>query len=226
MDAVEDGWARDLEIQETQNGIVIGPGAKRVTLANVRVTHSQPHSGSAAPADFSLQGTQILLDRCRVAGEGTWPVVTQAEVTGPLVVLNFTADHGGISPHQRWATGLLIDGGNFPGATERKPGIAFSNRTTAGSGHGWDIGWAVAWNVISPYLLVQQPPGALNWCIGCIGKPVTAGICPTAFSTRPANPSSRPASIFNNCAIGSVRTRCGISVINRRSSHRPRWSQP
>ena len=132
MDAVEDGWARDLEIRETQNGIAIGPGAKRLTLTNVRITHSAAHTGSAAPADFALQGTQILLDRCRVTGEGTWPVVTQSEVTGPLVVLNFTADHGGVAPHQRWATGLLVDGGKFPGGTEHRPGLAFSNRAHGG----------------------------------------------------------------------------------------------
>ena len=43
MEAVEDGWARDLDIRETQNGIVIGPGAKRLTLTNVRITHSAAH---------------------------------------------------------------------------------------------------------------------------------------------------------------------------------------
>jgi hypothetical protein len=173
MDAVEDAWARDLDVRETQNGIVIGAGAKRVTFANVRIAHSKTHSGSAAPADFGVQGTQILLDRCSVSGEGTWPVVTQAQVTGPVVVLNFAADHGGVSPHQRWATGLLVDHSRFTETTERKQGIAFSNRNTAGSGHGWDVGWAVAWNVESPFLLVQQPPGAINWCIGCVGKAVT-----------------------------------------------------
>jgi hypothetical protein len=181
MDAVEDGWARDLEIQETQNGVEIGPGAKRLTLTNVHITHSAAHSGSAAPADFALQGTQILLDRCRVTGEGTWPVATQSEATGPLVVLNFTADHGGVAPRQPWATGLLVDGGKFPGGTERRPGLVFSNDATAGSEHGWAIGWAVAWNVSSPFLLVQQPPGALNWCIGCIGTPVTIGGTPNGI---------------------------------------------
>jgi hypothetical protein len=174
MDAVEDAWARDIDVKETQNGIIIGPGAKRVTFANLRIEHSKPHSGSAAPADFGIQGTQILLDRCSVSGEGTWPVVTQAQVTGPIVVLNFTADHGGVSPHQRWATGLLVDHSKFTDTTEKKQGIAFSNRHTAGSGHGWDAGWAVAWNVESPYLLVQRPPGALNWCIGCVGKAVVS----------------------------------------------------
>ena len=209
MDAVEDGWARDLDIRETQNGIVIGPGAKRLTLTNVRITHSAAHTGAAAPADFALQGTQILLDRCRVTGEGTWPVVTQSEVTGPLVVLNFTADHGGVAPHQRWATGLLVDGGKFPGATEHRPGLAFSNRGTAGSGHGWAIGWAVAWNVNSPFLLVQQPPGAMNWCIGCVGSPVTIGSTPNGIFDSPGKMVVVPASLY----LHQLRDRIGPDAL-------------
>jgi hypothetical protein len=105
-------------------------------------------------------------------GQGTWPVVTQAYVTGPNVVLHFRADQAGVSPHERWATGLLVDSCEFRKNTARRPGIAFSNRKTAGSGHGWDIGWAVAWNVTSDFFLLQQPPGATNWCIGCMGEPV------------------------------------------------------
>lgn len=171
IDAVRDAWVRDVAIEETQNGIVIGSAAQRVTFEAVRIAHSIHHSGAAAPADFSISGTQILLDRCSVTGEGTWPVVTQATVTGPNVVLNFHADSAGVSPHQRWATGLLVDGGEFRNNTAKRPGIAFSNRKTAGSGHGWDIGWAVAWNVKSNFFLVQQPPGAVNWCIGCVGEP-------------------------------------------------------
>jgi hypothetical protein len=173
MDAVSDGWARDIEIQETQNGIVIGPAARRITLQNVRIRHEQPHSGAAAPADFAISGTQVLLDRCAVDGEGTWPVVTQALSTGPIVVLNFSGTaHAGVSPHQRWATGLLVDSARLPNTSARTPGVAFSNRGIMGSGHGWDIGWAVAWNVTSPFLLVQQPPGAMNWCIGCAGEAI------------------------------------------------------
>jgi hypothetical protein len=208
IDAAEDVWARDIEIQETQNGIVIGPGAKRVTLANVRILHSAAHSGSAAPADFALEGTQILLDRCSASGDGTWPVVTQARVTGPLVVLNFTADHGGVAPHQRWATGLLVDGAKFPGTTERKQGLAFSNRNTAGSGHGWDCGWAVGWNVESPFLLVQQPPGAINWCIGCVGKPVTTPNLPGGIFDSPGRRVA-PASLY----LEQLRERLGEEAV-------------
>jgi hypothetical protein len=209
IDAAEDVWARDIEVQETQNGVVIGPTAKRVTLANVRIRHSAAHSGSAAPADFALQGTQILLDRCAVSGtEGTWPVVTQAQVTGPIVVLNFTADHRGVAPHQRWATALLVDGGNFPGASERTAGIAFTNRTTMGSGHGWDIGWAVAWNVRSPFLVVQQPPGTMNWCIGCVGKPVTSKTGPDGIFDSTGTPVE-PASLY----LEQLRERLGAEAV-------------
>jgi hypothetical protein len=172
MDAVIDAWVFDIVIHETQNSVAIGAAAKRVTLDGVHVRHSRAHSGSAAPADFSLSGTQLFLNRCSPSGEGTWPVVTQSTETGPVVVLNFKSDHRGVAPHQRWATGLLVDGGTFDNTSERTPGIAFSNRKTAGSGHGWDIGWSVAWNVRSPFVFVEQPPGSMNWCIGCVGEPV------------------------------------------------------
>jgi hypothetical protein len=209
MDATEDAWARDIEIQETQNGVVIGPAAKCVTLTHVRIHHSAAHSGSAAPADFALQGTQILLDRCAVTGaEGTWPVVTQAQVTGPIVVLNFTADHRGVAPHQRWATGLLVDGGDFLGASEHTSGIAFTNRATMGSGHGWDIGWAVAWNVRSPFLVVQQPPGTMNWCIGCVGKPVTSKTGPDGIFDSTGKPVE-PPSLY----LEQLRERLGAAAI-------------
>jgi hypothetical protein len=193
MDAVMDAWARDIVVQETQNGIVIGSAAKRITLDQIRINHAEPHSGAAAPADFSLAGSQILLARCAVNGEGTWPVVTQASVSGPNVVLNFSGDaHAGISPHQRWATGLLVDSARLPNTVQRTPGIAFSNRKTAGSGHGWDAGWSVAWNVASPFLLVQQPPGSMNWCIGCTGEEITKDDRSGIFDSRgvPVEPAS------------------------------------
>ena len=208
MDAVEDGWSRDLEIQETQNGIVIGPGAKRLTLTNVRIVHSAAHSGAEASVDFTLEGTQILLDRCITMGEGAWPVVTQSEATGPLVVLNFTADQGGVAPHQPWATGILVDGGKFPGATERRPGVAFADCANVGSGPCWRTGWSVAWNVSSPFLLVQQPSGVMNWCIGCIGAPVTIDRIPNGIFDSPGK-MVHPSSLY----LQQLRDRLGSDAV-------------
>ena len=170
MNAVIDGWVRDIVSVDTHNSTTFGQSVRRVTIDNVRVEHTLPFTAAATPADFGISGTQILLDRSSVAGEGVWPVVTQAGVTGPNVVLQFKSEFAGVAPHQRWATGLLVDDSELTGGCDRRPNIAFSNREHAGSGHGWSVGWAVAWNVTAEVLLIQRPPGSRNWCIGCTGR--------------------------------------------------------
>jgi hypothetical protein len=57
------------------------------------------------------------------------------------------------------------------------------------------VEWAVAWNVTSPYLLVQQPPGAMNWCIGCIGEAVMRAETPSGIFENPGAAVS-PASLY------------------------------
>lgn len=207
MDALIDGWARDIVVQETENSITIGYGAKRVTLDNVAVVHTVANSdvGGASPADFIINGTQILVNRCASNGKGSWPFTTESVVTGPIVVLNFASDQpAGIAPHQRWATGLLADNAYLPNATASRPGIAFLNATTAGTGHGWVVGWAVAWNVMSPYFTVQQPPGAVNWCIGCVGKAVIQANTPGGIFDSPGV-QVVPASLY----LEQLRERLG-----------------
>ncbi|OLE74140.1 MAG: hypothetical protein AUG74_03800, partial [Bacteroidetes bacterium 13_1_20CM_4_60_6] len=163
-------WARDITFIDTQNTTTVSGNVKQMTLDGVKVQHTVVHSGDG-PADFALSGTQILANNCSVTGRGnTWAAVTQSRVTGPVVLLNFFADDRGFDPHQRWATGLLCDNCNFPNShTSDKAGVAYSNRGILGSGQGWDAGWGVAWNTSATTFLIQQPPGANNFCIGCIG---------------------------------------------------------
>ncbi|MBH9818782.1 hypothetical protein FE535_19975, partial [Clostridioides difficile] len=85
--------------------------------------------------------------------------------------------NGWIQPHQRWATGLLVDNCEVPDG-----GIDFMNRGSMGSGHGWAIGWAVAWNSTAKSYLNQQPPGAANWVIGSTGEQTKKAM---PFSTLP-----------------------------------------
>lgn len=171
LNNAQNAWLRDLSIRDTQNTIVLGSRVKQITIDSVDVIHSYAQSNSAAPFDFSLSGTQVLVNRSSVTGQGnTWPFAPQSRLAGPIVVLNSTADDRGFDPHQRWATGLLCDLCNFPNShMADKAGVAYSNRGFFGSGHGWDAGWSVAWNATSTFFLIQAPPGTLNWCIGCIG---------------------------------------------------------
>lgn len=164
MSGLSDGWARNIEVLNTVNSISVT--GRRITVDNVSIIHDVPTIGAAKPADLNGSGQQILFNRCNITGDNLFFFGTGAKVTGPVVVLNCTfRGNGWIQPHQRWATGLLIDGCNVPDG-----GIDFMNRGVMGSGHGWTIGWAVAWNCKAKSYLNQMPPGSANWVIGSIGE--------------------------------------------------------
>ena len=161
----QDCWVDDVRCVETMNTIPVT--GRRITIRNTHVTHTYTNLGASKPADFSIEGSQILIDRCSSDGGNTYWVWTNSYDTGPNVVLNsnFTGRGSRIQPHQRWATGFLIDNCRTPDG-----GIDFPNRGVAGSGHGWCMGWGVVWNSVAQTFIIQNPPGARNWAIGCIGE--------------------------------------------------------
>lgn len=163
---ITDGWARNIHILNTINSVSIN--AKRITLDHIDIVHQLPTTGSAKPADLSVggDGSQILFNQCHITGDNVFYFATGAKVSGPIVLLNCIFHGGGwIQPHQRWATGLLVDNCHVPDG-----GIDFMNRGEYGSGHGWTIGWSVAWNCNAKTLMNQKPPGTENWMIGCSGE--------------------------------------------------------
>jgi len=163
INGATDSWLKNLEIVNTTNSVSIG--GNRITAENVSILHSVATEGAAKPADFTASGKQILFNRCAVKGDNLFFFVTGARVSGPIVLLNCVfKGNGWIQPHARWSTGLLVDGCQVPDG-----GIDFMNRGEMGSGHGWTIGWAVAWNCMAKRYVNQMPPGAANWVIGCKG---------------------------------------------------------
>lgn len=172
MNGLTDGWLKDLMIRDTVNSVSLGSHTRRVTVEDVRLEHTVATQGSAKPADLATDGSQVLFDRCAVRGDNLFYFATGGRVTGPNVLLNCTFHgNGHLQPHMRWATGLLVDNCRIP-----EGGIDFMNRGEMGSGHGWAIGWAVAWNCAAKSFLVQQPPGAMNWAIGCTGARQRVGM--------------------------------------------------
>ncbi len=166
MDNVVDSWLRSVRFEDTTNAVRIDQGAERLTLVGVEVHQRKAVTSSAKPFDFRINGSQILLDRCSGEGNKVWYVATQSRSEGPVVVLHcrFRGD-GTIEGHQRWSTGLLVDGCSVP-----KGEINLRNRGEMGSGHGWAVGWSVLWNNRAASFLVQNPPGAMNWSIGDVGR--------------------------------------------------------
>ncbi|HZR28286.1 MAG TPA: hypothetical protein VFA71_05860 [Terriglobales bacterium] len=169
MSAVMDGWISDVVGQETQNAFSVNRNCRRITLDHVINNNTTRQTNAAAATAFDITGTQVLLNKCAANSSGMWPIATSALGAGPIVVLNFTStENHPIEPHQRWTTGLLTDNAKLPNS-----GVDYINRRTDGSGHGWCMGWGVAWNDTAPRFTISAAPGTTDWCIGCVGAKVS-----------------------------------------------------
>lgn len=164
LSGLTDGWVKDIAVYNTVNSV--GITGSRITVQRLSIIHNLATTGAAKPADLNGSGPQILFDHCSITGDNVFFFATGAKVSGPIVMLNCVfKGNGWIQPHQRWATGLLVDNCEVPNG-----GIDFMNRGAMGSGHGWAIGWAVAWNCKAKSFMNQQPPGSENWVIGSSGE--------------------------------------------------------
>jgi hypothetical protein len=168
MQNTVDSWVQSVAMEETTNGMRIDKGTERITVLKCDVVQHVPVTSPALPCDYCTNGAQILFDRCTGSGSHTIYFATESRQQGPVVVLHcrFQGD-AFIQPHQRWSTGLLVDNCEVPGGS-----IDFMNRGEMGSGHGWTIGWAVAWNNTARSFGMNQPPGSAIWSIGNRGQEV------------------------------------------------------
>ena len=186
---VVNGWVRGVTWQDTTNGVSVNAGSSRLTFVNCDIEQSVAVTSNAKPADFAIDGGQILIDRCRASGDNTFYVVTQDREQGPVVVLDCKfMGNGHISPHQRWFTGLLIDNTDVP-----EGGIDMMNRGEMGSGHGWAIGWSVVWNSEAKTLGMNTPPGSMIWSIGNRGEETDPAF--PIYDGGPARAALQPATI-------------------------------
>jgi hypothetical protein len=182
MNAVIDGWVKDVVAQEFTNGFVLGGTTKRITIEDASVSRTAPIDGSAGyPFSYDVDGQQILVQRSSAQGDDVFSYATMSRDPGPNVVYRFSASGHwtNLEPHERWATGLLLDAIDSPGGS-----IDLVDRGYYGTGHGWTIGFGVVWNSTAAQLTVQKPPGAENWAIGTTGMLVPMG--------EPGNPDTTP----------------------------------
>ena len=170
LEGCEDCWLRNISTLNQLPDVLVHDSAERITLESVVANHpatvSKSSRSSGKATDFRLGGKQTLMNQCSSSGNGSFYVSTADPESMLNVVLNciFSGD-GSIQPHMRWSTGLLLDGCKL-----RDGEIIIPNRRGMGSGHGWTMGWGVVWNCSAKKITVEQPPGAINWCIGSRGN--------------------------------------------------------
>jgi hypothetical protein len=175
--SIMNGWARNLTAQDTLQSVVTNAYTKQFTVYNVALTHTVVPLTGAYFEDFyiSSNATQVLMDTVSDIDNNMFFFGTSSATQGPNVLRNGTFQgNNSIQPHQRWATGLLVENTTISAISGSSQGtVAFQDRGDDGTGQGWAIGWGVVWNVTASSFTIQKPPGSQNWCIGCIGQQLT-----------------------------------------------------
>ncbi len=162
---VKNAWARDLDIQYFDKGVMFGRGAKYCTGRDLtyRVPSSIITGGRRYP--FYTEGQSTLFTRC-TAQDARHAYSLGSRVPGPNVFHRcYSTNNYGLSePHHRWSMGGLYD--------NVQADLGLYNRQSLGTGHGWAAAWYVAWNTENA-LTIQTPPTAQNYSIGHVGTTPT-----------------------------------------------------
>jgi len=112
--SVQDCYVKDVRTTNFDSQITLGSSVKRTTVSNCKFVHHNDNTQQRAlPAEIELRGSQLLVKDCVTEGAKfqTFVALTQSKTSGPNVILRYVADSHRhiISPHQRWAVGLLVD---------------------------------------------------------------------------------------------------------------------
>lgn len=198
----EDCWLRDATMQHFVHAGVQFTNSTRCTVERARAI--EPHSliTGSRRYNFSTYHAQLILFRNSFASYSRHAFITNGTSTDSgSVVLDSTSDHNYTfaEAHRRWSTGLLFD---RLSASNRLSGdvYGFYNRGNYGTGHGWGAGHSVIWNTNADggKILVQQPPTAQNYAIGCFGNITGTGpfAGPAGYMEGSNQPGLQPQSLY------------------------------
>jgi hypothetical protein len=149
-----------------------------------------------------------------------------ASLTSGCVFLECTSS-GAYAPsegHRRWSTGLLYDNVSFTQPNNDLL-LCLYNRGHYGTSHGWAAAHSVAWNctVGGGTLILQNPPTAQNYAIGCFGtvtgqKPPAPFGEPQGYIEGTSRPGLSPKSLYRAQLAERLRGTTGVGEQRERES--------
>ena len=165
---VENGWVRDVTAEHfALSAVALGSNTKWATVQDCACLDPVSQITGGRRYSFAMNGCQLcLVQRCS-ARNGRHDFVMGSVVAGPNVFLNCRAEktHADAGPHHRWSVGTLYDDLHLPDGE-----LNIRDRGNLGSGHGWAGADQVAWNCDARLMIVENPPTAQNWAVGCTAK--------------------------------------------------------
>lgn len=187
MYQIEDAWVKNCTFLHFGLSGIRTNTATRITVENCNALDpvSVIEGGKRYNFNVYTASQQILFKNCKATNGRHHYVSNGTSWTSGCVFLDCTSSGAYTSSegHRRWSQGLLFDNmieldGPRPGVNPRLLGLY--NRGYYGTSHGWSSVHSVAWNcdVRTGDLIVQKPPTAQNYAIGCFGD--VTGIKPPA----------------------------------------------
>lgn len=156
------------------SAVHIATTAKWVTVTDCRSVEPVSTIDGARRYSFCMDGQLSLMRRCTASKGRHDFVCNDYMVTGPNVFLDCKAEnaYSESGPHRHWTSGVLWDNVAFSDRLSlyhrKNYGRSKDAKPPYHLGHGWGAANCVAWNcTIAKLLLVESPPGAHNWAIGC-----------------------------------------------------------
>ena len=180
LEEIEDAWVRDVTALHFGGSAVRTWQANRITVERVRAL--DPVSLLSGSRRYSFNAyrasNDILFVDCYATESRHAYVSNGVTSTSGIVFLDSTSlgDHNASEGHRRWSQGLLYDRCTFAEPNTTGAQLGLYNRGSYGTGHGWSAAHSVAWNtVVENSIVVQQPPTAQNYAIGCYGTVTPEG---------------------------------------------------
>ncbi len=170
---VRDSWVRGVvSVHFGYSCVNIGKPSRSITVDHCACLDPVSQIIGGRRYSFAVDGQLTLVQHC-YARNGRHDFVMHALAAGPNVFFDCVAEeaHADSGPHHRWSAGVLYDNVRITPPRVHKRGdggLNIRNRGNSGTGHGWAGANQVAWNCRAAQMIVEQPPTAQNWAIGCI----------------------------------------------------------
>ncbi|MFC9693760.1 hypothetical protein ACFTSF_34730 [Kribbella sp. NPDC056951] len=171
---VEDAWVRDSTFLHFAKAGVETTEATRVTVRNCRALDPASVITGGLRYNFNCESfsQQVLFVDCYASKARHAFISNGASSASGIVFLRGTSEGALASSegHRRWSQGLLWDN-HREVAPKVDLTLGIYNRGDYGTGHGWATSHSVGWNCDTgtTKLVVQKPPTAQNYAIGCHG---------------------------------------------------------
>ena len=171
---VEDAWVRDSTFLHFAKAGVETTEATRVTVRNCRALDPASVVTGGLRYNFNCESfsQHVLFVDCYASKARHAFISNGASSASGIVFLRGTSEGALASSegHRRWSQGLLWDN-HKDVAPKVDLTLGIYNRGDYGTGHGWATSHSVGWNCDTgtAKLVVQKPPTAQNYAIGCRG---------------------------------------------------------